>query len=197
MTQYLTLQTPHGPLHGQLIVPPGARAVVLLARAHHTPLDAAIAANLAARGYAILGMDLLSAQEILFADASQNVPRLAQRLLDQLDLARRDAQLTDLPFAVLASGDASPAAIRAAARRDTQIHAIACHGGLIDRAGKQSLEFLVAPLLMLGDLGDLPVKTAYDRARPYLAAPHEFHELGPAEDPVLRVAACFSAYLRG
>ena len=195
MTHNLTIQTPHGPLHGHLIAAPGARAVILLARAHISPIDAIISANLANRGYAILGMDLLTAQEAHFADAAQNVPRLAERLIDLLDLARRDATLADLPFGILATGDASPAAIRAAAQRDTQIRALACHGGLIDRAGKQSLEFLVAPLLMLCDPEDAAAKTSYERARPHLGCPHEFHPLGPAEDPVLRVASWFSAYL--
>ena len=197
MTHNLTIQTPHGPLHGQLLFAPTARAVVLLARSHISPVDAVISANLAARGYAILNMDLLTTQEAHFVDATQNVPRLAQRLIDLLDLARRDDDLADLPLGIFASGDASPAAIRAAARRDTQIRAVACHGGLIDRAGRESLEFLSAPLLMLGDPDDHAVKTSYERARPHLTAPHEFHPLGPAEDPVLRVASWFSLYLRG
>ena len=197
MNRHLTLQTPHGPLHGQMNVPPAAHAAILLARSHQTPIDAIISANLANRGYAILSMDLLSSQEAHFADATQNVPRLAQRLIDLLDLARRDDSLSSLPIGIFATGDASPAAVRAAAQRDTQIRAVACHGGQIDRAGKQSLEFLRAPLLMLGDPADTAAKSSYALARPLLTPPHEFHELGPAEDPVLRVAAWFSLYLRG
>lgn len=197
MTHNLTIQTPHGALHGQLLLAPTARAVILLARSHHSPLDTVISANLAARGYAILNMDLLTAQEVHFVDATANVPRLAQRLIDLLDLARRNGDLADLPLGIFATGDASPAAIRAAARRDTQIRALACHGGLIDRAGRESLEFLRAPLLLLADPEDLAVKTSYERARPHLTAPHEFHPLGPVEDPVLRVASWFSLHLRG
>lgn len=196
ITRDLSIQTAHGPLHGKMTLPDEPLAIILLARSHHAPVDALISANLANRGYAILSMDLLTAQEAHFVDATQNVPRLAQRLIDLLDLVRRDESLADLPFAIFATGDASPAAVRAAAQRDKQIHALACHGGLIDRAGKQSLEFLCAPLLMLCDIDDEPVKTSYERSRPYLGAPHEFHQLNPAEDFVLRVAAWFSLHLR-
>lgn len=196
MNRNLTIQTPHGTLHGEIVLPAEAHATILLARSHHSPVDAMLSANLAKRGYAVLSMDLLTMHEAQFADATQNVPRLAQRLLDILDLARRDETLASLPFAIFATGDAGPAAIRTAAQRDTQILALACHGGLVDRAGKQALEFLRAPILMLGDAGDDAVKASYDLARPHFSAHHEFHRLEPAEDPTPRVAAWFTAHLR-
>lgn len=197
MIRNLTIQTPHGPLHGQMTLPAETTcATILLARSHHSPMDSVIAEHLAAHNYAILTMDLLTSLENQFVDATQNVPRLTQRLIDLLDLARRDYELAELPFGIFATGDASPAAIRAAAQRDIQIRAVVCHGGLIDRAGKQALEFMTAPLLMLGDLADEPVKTAYEHARPHLTTTHEFHELGPAEDPIAQATAWFSHYLR-
>lgn len=191
----LSLQTPHGNLHGQISHPPGARAAILLARAQHVAVDTIIAANLANRGYAMLSMELLTHHEAQFADATHNTPRLAQRLIDILDLVRRNPLLADLPFAIYATGDSSPAAVKAAAQRDEKIRALACHGGYIDRAGKQSLELLAAPLLMLADPADQAVKASYERAKPFLHPPLEFHELGPAEDPVMRVAAWFASYL--
>lgn len=195
MNRHLTIQTPHGTLHGEIVLPPDARATVLLARSHHSPHDAAVSANLAGHGYAVLSMDLLTLHEAQFADATQNVPRLAQRLIDMLDLARRDEELACLPFGIFATGDASPAAIRTAAQRDTQIGAVACHGGHIDRAGKQSLEYLTAPFLLLGDAADTAVKSSYELARPHFSALHEFHELEMAESPIPRVTAWFSAHL--
>jgi len=196
MNRSLSIHTPHGTLHGQLEIPENAHGLILLARSHHAAVDTAIAANLAARGYAILAMELLSTQEAQFADATQNVPRLAQRLLDVLDLIRHDGDMQDLPLAIFATGDSAPAAIRAAAQRDTQVRALACHGGLIDRAGLQALSLLVAPLLMLFDAEDEFGKTAYQRAASHLEAVHEMHVLDIAEDPVMRVAAWFSLHLR-
>ena len=195
MIRSITLQTPHGTLHGQLDRPEPARGLVLLARARHAPVDSVITANLAARGYAIFTIELLSGQEAQFADATQNVPRLAQRLLDVLDLIRHDGDMQDLPLAIFASGDTTPAALRAAARRDTQIKALACHGGIVDRAGLQALQLLVAPLLMLFDSDDAIGIGAFRRAASYLAAPHEMHLLNGGEDPVIRVAAWLSIYL--
>ncbi len=194
--RHLTLQTPHGSLHGQLDLPDGAHGLILLARSHHAPVDAFIAANLAARRYAVFEMELLSAQEIHYADATQNVPLLTERLIDILDLARRDGDMEALPLGIFASGDATPAAIRAAAQRDTQVKAMATHGGLIDRAGLQALKLIEAPLSMLYDPDDAPGRIACERASPYLHAVHEMHVLNPGEEPTLRVAAWFALHLQ-
>lgn len=196
MKRSISLHTPHGPLHGQLELPDLPKGLVLLARAHHAPIDALIAANLAARGYAILSMELLSSQEIHFADATQNVPRLSQRLLDILNLIRQDGDMQELPLAIFATGDASPAAIRAAAQRDAQVKAVACHGGLVDRAGLQAISLLEAPLLMLFENTDEIGRQAFQRAASHLHAVHEMRILNDTEDPILRVAAWFALHLR-
>lgn len=194
MKRSIALQTPHGSLHGQLEIPEPGRTLVLLARAHHAAVDTVIAANLAARGYALLAMELLSSHEMQFADATQNVPRLAQRLIDVLDMIRRDGDMEPLPLVILANGDLTPAAIRAAAQRDIQVKALSCHGGLIDRAGLQSLELLSAPMQILFDADDEIGKNAYLRATRHLNGIHEMHVLTPGEDPVMRVAAWFSLH---
>lgn len=195
MNRSLTIQTPYGPLHGHLELPDNPRGLVLLARAHHAPADHVIAANLAARGYAILNMELLTAREAQFADATQNVPRLSQRLLDLIDLIRNDGDMQDLPLAIYATGDATPAAIRTAAQRDAQIKVLAGHGGLVDRAGLQGLDLLVAPLLMLFDADDPLPQAAFRRAAVHFKGIHEMHVLHAGEDPVLRVAAWLGLHL--
>ncbi len=195
MNRTLAIHTPHGSLHGHLELPDNPIGLILLARAHHAPVDANITANLALHGYAILSMELLTVQEAQFADATQNVPRLSQRLLDILDLIHRDGDIQELPLAIFASGDATPAAIRAAAQRDTQVKVLAGHGGAIDRAGLEGLKFLAAPLMMLFDADDNIGKIAFDRAAPYLNVVHERHEIKPAEDPVMKVAAWISLHI--
>lgn len=195
MNRHITLQTPHGTLHGQLERPDHPRGLILLARPHHVAVDIAIAGNLAGYGYASLAMELLSTQELQFVDATQNVPRLALRLIDILDLIRNDGDMQELPLAIFASGDIAPAAIRAAARRDAQVKALACHGGLIDRAGVQALELLVAPLLMLFDTDDALGKAALQRATAHLGGVHEMQVMGIGEDPATAAAAWFSRHL--
>ena len=196
MNRHITLQTPHGSLHGQLERPDFPRGLILLARAHHVPVDTLTAARLAAQGYAVFVMELLSAHELQFADATQNVPRLTLRLIDILDMIRNDGDMQDLSLGIIASGDIAPAAIRAAAQRDAQVKALACHGGLIDRAGAQALDLLVAPLLMLFDAEDNIGETAYQRATSHLHGLHQKHVLAIGEDPAIPITTWFSRHLR-
>ena len=177
MIRDITLRLPHGPLHGQFCAPEVPRGLVLIVRAHHAPADAALAGQFVNRGYATLTVELLSLQEAQFADATQNVPRLAARLLDYLDLVRQDGDMQSLPLYLVASGDTTPAAIRAAAQRDTQITTLACHGGIVDRAGLQALQLLVAPLLMLFDAEDDVGPQAFSRASRYFSCQHEMYRL--------------------
>lgn len=197
MNRTLAIHTPHGQLYGQLELPDHPRGLILLARAHHAPVDAIIAGHLADRGFAVFTMELLSSQEAHFVDATQNVPRLSQRLLDVLDLIRRDGDMESLPLAIFATGDSTPAAIRVAAQRDTQIKALAAHGGIVDRAGLQALNLLSAPLMMLFDADDSIGETAFLRATPHLNCIHEKYMLKQGEDLAAPVAAWFSRYLAG
>ena len=192
--RHLSLGTPHGHLHGTLDLPEQARGLVLLTRSHHAPAEATIAASLAARGHATLVMELLTAQEAQFVDATQNVPRLTTRLLEILDLIRLDGDMENLPLAIFATGDVTPAALRCAAQRDTHVKALACHGGLIDRAGGQALDLLAAPLLLAFDRDDTLALAAAQRAVSRLHCASQTHLLGPGEDVTLSVAAWFSAH---
>ncbi len=195
MIRHIALHIPHGSLHGQLDIPEHPRGLILIARAHRIPEDELTMAGLEARGYAIFVMDLLTAQELQFADATQNVPRLTQRLLDILDLIRQDGDMQDLPFGIYANGDTAPAAIRCAAQRDIQVKAIACHGGLIDRAGLQSLQLMVAPLLMIFEHDDSLALAAYQRAAAHLGGRHEKQVLGQGDSPLPTVATWFAQHL--
>lgn len=195
MIRHIALHTPHGSLYGQLDRPEHPRGLILIAHAHQVPDDAPMVASLTAEGYAILSMDLLTAHELQFADATQNVPRLSQRLLDILGLIRNDGDMQDLPLGIYANGDTTPAAIRCAAQRDIQVMALACHGGLIDRAGVQSLELLVAPLLMIFEHDDALSPAAYQRAAPYLGGIHQKLLLGPGDRPLSGVSDWFTRHL--
>lgn len=197
MNRTLAIHTPHGQLYGQLEIPETALGLIILARTHHAPADAAIAEKLTEHAFAVLTMELLSSQEAHFVDATQNVPKLTQRLLEILDLIRRDGDMQNLPLAIFSIGDATPAVIRAAAQRDTQVRALASHGGLIDHAGLQALKALAAPLLMIVDAEDGLADAANQRAASYLVCAHETHVLSAGEDPVLAVITWFSRHFSG
>ncbi|NTV71893.1 MAG: hypothetical protein HGA71_17315 [Azonexaceae bacterium] len=197
MNRFITLHTSHGSLHGQLALPDNPCGLVLIARAHHAAEDAVISSSFAQSGCATLTMELLTAQEVQFADATQNVPRLTQRLIDVLDMTRNDGDMEKLPLAIFTSGDVGPAAIRAAAQRDMQVRAVACHGGLIDRAGAQALKLLVAPLLMLFDADDAIGQTAYQRATSHLGGVHTMQMVEIGDDPASPAAIWFLGLFSG
>lgn len=195
MIRHIVFRTPHGSLHGQLERPENPRGLILAIRSHRSPEDDAMLASLAASGFAILAMDLLTAHELQFADATQNVPRLAQRLLDVLELIRNDGDMQDLALGIHARSDTTPAAVRCTAQRDIQVKALVCHGGLVDRAGLQALELLAAPLLMLVDQDDIPASAAYQRAASHLSGKHLLRLLAAGDHRQAEVAAWFAEHL--
>lgn len=195
MNRRFSIRTAHGALLGELDLPDFPRGLVLLTRAHHAAVDTEIAANLARHGYAIFSMELLTHQEAQFADATQNVPRLTERLLDLLELIRHDGDMQNLPLAIYAIGDTAPAALRAAAQRDAQVKVLICHGGMIDRAGLQALKLLTAPLLMVLDADDQLGQTAFTRAAAYLNNQYQIHPCHSGDNPLSQAAHWLGEYL--
>lgn len=159
----LTLAATHGnthaTLHGNLDMPADASGLVVFvdAAAEEAAGTAQAAEILHDTGFGTLTMPLLQASEMHFADAGTHLPQLVERLLTILAHLRRqiaNQALPDLPIALIAAGNATPVAIRAAAIRDEDVSAVVCHGGLVDLAGLQYLRVLRAPLLVLVDAED-------------------------------------------
>lgn len=187
--------TPRGALHASLAIPESPPGLILIAQLQPTPLDTAINATLGSRHWGILSMSMLTPQEAHYPDAMHNVPLLTQRLIDALDVLRREADTEDLPIGLFASAHVAPAAIRAAAQRDQQVRALACHGGIVDLAGLQALRLISAPLLMLFDDDDRFGRLSFQRATPHLNCVHEARTLQVGENPATHVSAWFSLYL--
>lgn len=150
----ISIHTGHGLLHALLTERADACGLVVLAHAGTLPdaHDDALADALRDAGMSTLVIDLLTHREERFADAHNNVPLLAKRLLECLTLIKRqmlNEELPPLPIALCAAGAVSPVVIRVAGLRDHDIAAVACRGGLIDLAGMLYLRALKAPLLVL------------------------------------------------
>lgn len=178
------LRTPAALLHGRLWLPPAQRTLVLVPQLQALGDDEeAPAAAFLAAGHGILALPLLTPREAHSPDAMHNVALLAQRLLDALDAVRDDGDTAKLALGLLAGGHLTPAAIRAAARRDLQVRALVCHGGLLDLAGRQYLELLAAPLLVLTDAGDEAAERSCERAAAHLHGPLRTLRLQPGEAP--------------
>lgn len=186
---------PQAHLHGLLTLPEGATCLLIHPRLQPDPADERLAL-VAPPDLAILSIDLLTPQEAQFADAAENTPRLAQRLIEVLDLVQRNDDIARLPAAAYCSGSITPALIRAAAQRDTRLAALACHGGQPERAGKQALELLAAPFLLLVDSDDPLGAHALDHARPLLKVPCALQTLAPATHPEATALAWLQPRLR-
>jgi len=196
MNRHLNIQTSHGTLLGHLALPDYPRSLVLLARTQPLAVDDPLSTSLFNRGHAVLGMEVISERERHFVDITLDVSRLARRMADMLEMIRRDAEMQDLPLAIHATRDVTPAAIRVAALRDTQVSVVAGHGGLVDRAGLQALEMLSAPLLMLFDLDDQAALASWQRAQSHFTCLTEMHLLHAGEDQGERVSAWFARHAR-
>lgn len=195
MRRDLLLDTPSGRLHGQLALPDKPKGLVLLPRPHRVEVDDAVGTTFQQNGYAVLAMELLSARETQFADATQDVARLTRRLTDILDLIRDDGDMERLPCAIHARDELVPAAVRVAAQRDRQVLALCVCDGLIDRAGVQALELLTAPLLMLFSAEEENSSAAWQRALKYLSCPLEAQRLAAEDNPAVPAVKWFAQRL--
>jgi pimeloyl-ACP methyl ester carboxylesterase len=165
----ILIHTEHGPLHGQLILPPNARALIILAHAGANPEshDEALGAILRHNAFATLRLDLLPYAEERFDDVHNNVSLLAKRLLGALNMIKREMQneaMPTLPIGLCAADHASPVIVRVAAQRDHDIAAVVCRGGLIDLAGMLYLRSLESPLLVLVGEKDATLISSSQRA---------------------------------
>ena len=165
----------HARLHGQLSLHPAAPGLVVLAYAAPA-LDArehVLAGILRHAGLSTLAIDLIAREEEHYPDLQNNVPLLARRLVDVLDLIKTRmlmGELQTLPFGLCAAHATSPVAVRVAALRDHDIAAVVCRGGLIDLAGLLYLRTLEAPLLQLVEENDAAQLAAARRAQKELQA---------------------------
>lgn len=191
-----TLATPHGPLPFYLTEPEApARGIVLLALLPGDPRAPVLEATLLEAELAVLTPHLVSAAELGFPDSVHNVPLLTERILHLLEFAGRDGDTLELPVGVYGTGPLTPAAVRAAARRDAQVRAVACHGGIVDLAGLQYLETLSAPLLMVFAADDDHGPVAFKRASTHLTCPWESAILEPGALDTAPVTAWFARHL--
>lgn len=171
----ISLRTPHGPLIGHLVCPEYAWALILMPQTGTHPAHVAVHAGLEAHNVALLQIELLTSHEARFPDKSENTPLLAERLTTVLDFVRNDGDTENLPLGIFAADQLAPVAVRAAARRDQVVGALVTAGGFIDRAGREYLRALAAPLQVLLQAEDTVTVTSTRHAFLDLRAPHELH----------------------
>lgn len=166
-------------LDGDLVVPPGARGIVLFAHGsgsgRHSPRNRAVARLLQDSGLATLLIDLLTPDEESIdrytAHLRFDIRLLADRLLGATEWLEQQADARDLPLGYFGASTGAAAALIAAAERPEAAAAIVSRGGRPDLAGP-ALPLVRAPTLLIVGGNDVPVIDMNRRAAAQLQAPH-------------------------
>jgi putative phosphoribosyl transferase len=194
-------------LDGDLVVPPGARGVVLFAHgsgsSRHSPRNRFVARVLQEAGLATLLMDLLTPEEeavdLRTAHLRFDVGLLADRLVAATDWLLSSSPLPEgkgqgegsLPIGYFGASTGAGAALVAAAKRPEVVGAVVSRGGRPDLAGA-ALPLVRALTLLIVGGADVPVIAMNEEARARMRAPvelrivpgatHLFEEPGALEE---------------
>ena len=190
-------------LTGDLVLPGGARGVVLFAHgsgsSRHSPRNRRIAAGLQAAGFGTLLMDLLTAGEERIDEATGalrfDVPMLAARLTGAVDWLAGTGGTAGLPLVTFGASTGAAAALVTAADRPNRVRAVVSRGGRPDLAGT-ALGRVRAPTLLIVGGADSRVLELNREAGRRLAARHDiaviagathlFPEPGALEEVIAR-----------
>jgi len=192
-------------LEGELVVPSGARGVVLFAHgsgsSRHSPRNQFVARTIREAGVGTLLFDLLTPEEEAVDISTRHlrfdIGLLAERLVDATDWIKRRPDTSHLRVGYFGSSTGGGAALVAAAAVGEEIGAVVSRGGRPDLAGDALPKVKSPTLLIVGGL-DYPVIRMNEEAFRQLrcekelkiidGATHLFEEPGALEE-VARLAA--------
>ncbi|MFN8470854.1 MAG: dienelactone hydrolase family protein [Anaerolineae bacterium] len=151
-------------LEGNLVIPPGAHAVVLFAHgsgsSRHSPRNQYVARFLRAGGLATLLIDLLTEREEAVDSHTRglrfDIPFLAARLSTTIDWLTQQPETQHWPIGLFGASTGAAAALVAAAQRPDVVAAVVSRGGRPDLAG-EALAYVRAPTLLIVGGYDIPV----------------------------------------
>lgn len=179
-----TVQVPAGGarLTGDLVVPRGARAVVLFAHgsgsSRHSPRNRMVAERLREAALGTLLVDLLTeeedARDRITAEHRFDIALLGERLAAALDWLGEEETTRELPVVLFGASTGAAAALVAAARRPERVLTVVSRGGRPDLAG-DALKAVRAPVLLLVGGRDTEVLRLNEEAARALGGPHTLH----------------------
>jgi putative phosphoribosyl transferase len=151
-------------LDGDLVVPAGARGIVLFAHgsgsSRLSPRNRRVAGQLQDAGFGTLLFDLLTPDEerldAVTAELRFNIALLAERLAGATDWVASQPELRELSVGYFGASTGGAAALVAAALRPQWVHAVVSRGGRPDLAGAYLPEVQAPTLLIVGGY-DTPV----------------------------------------
>jgi putative phosphoribosyl transferase len=150
------VQTGAVDVEGFLTLPEGATAIVLFVHgsgsSRHSPRNQAVAEEFNEFGLGTLLFDLLTESEekedLKTKDLRFNIPLLAERVVGAVKWLDRNPETRLLKMGLIGSSTGAAAALVAAAKMGTEIHAVVSRGGRPDLAG-ESLKHVSAPTLLI------------------------------------------------
>jgi putative phosphoribosyl transferase len=205
-------------IEGDLTLPTSGIAVkgiVIFAHgsgsSRHSPRSKYVAGVLNDVGIATLVVDLLTLEEEAADNLTKehrfNIALLAQRLISCTDWTLQNPELKNLKIGYFGASTGAAAALVAAAARSDGIGAIVSRGGRPDLAGKEVLNQIEAPTLLIVGGNDkavielnqdaLKMLTRIEKKKKLILIPnatHLFEEEGALEEVARRASGWFECF---
>ncbi|WP_030868230.1 dienelactone hydrolase family protein [Streptomyces sp. NRRL S-37] len=182
VSESVTVPSGTAALPGDLVIPAGARGVVLFAHgsgsSRFSPRNRAVATALREAGFGTLLLDLLTPEEEREDDATGrhrfDIGLLARRLAHAVDWLEQRPDGVDLPVGLFGASTGAAAALVAAAERPKRVSAVVSRGGRPDLAG-DALGLVACPVLLVVGGDDETVLGLNREAAGRLSAAHHLH----------------------
>jgi dienelactone hydrolase len=201
-------------LAGDLVVPEGARGIVVFAHgsgsSRRSPRNRYVGAVLQDAGLATLLFDLLTEDEeridLQTRELRFDIPLLSDRLVGAVDWVRSRAETGTLHVGVFGASTGAAAGLIAAAKRPESIRAVVSRGGRPDLAGEWLGRVRASTLLIVGGRDETVVGLnrvamtrmhAATRLEIVPGATHLFEEPGKLEEIARLARDWFLAHLVG
>ena len=196
-------------LSGELILPQGAKGVVLFAHgsgsSRFSPRNTYVAKVLQQHGIATLLFDLLTRAEDQDYERRFDIDLLTERLLAATRWLQNNPATKSFKYGYFGASTGAAAALQAAAQMGAAIAAVVSRGGRPDLAGRTALINVIAPTLLIVGSEDFGVIELNEQAYALLkcekkltliaGATHLFEEPGALEQAASQAAGWFSSYL--
>jgi dienelactone hydrolase len=201
-------------LQGELIIPTGAKGLVLFAHgsgsSRHSPRNQQVARTLRQAGLGTLLFDLLTAEEeevdMKTRHLRFDIDLLAGRLVDATNWITSRSEMRQLRLGYFGSSTGAAAALVAAARLGDTLTAVVSRGGRPDMAGPTLPEVRAATLFIVGERDEAVIGLT-EQALAKLRCPkeikivaratHLFEEPGTLEEVARLATEWFKRYLAG
>lgn len=197
-------------LEGELAIPADAAGLVVFAHgsgsSRHSPRNNFVAETLRKRGIGTLLFDLLTEAEDRHRENRFDIPLLTDRLVAATTWVRGWGEIGDeTPIGYFGASTGAAAALRGAARPETDVDAVVSRGGRVDMAEDATDDVTVPVLLVVGGADESVLelnRTASDtlageaELRVVEGAGHLFEGEGELETVAEHAADWFATHLR-